>query len=175
MIRILALASITLVAVGCGGGGLPDVISDTGYQGTWQRGNERVKSTIAIVEVDGEHLFRWNITSADGKWNVKCSWEGVCEEFVDGEKTSDYAFRAWMDDESGYLRVECNGQVHRPSSLEIHYIDELIPRKQGLVLRSHTIEDTEGTYEVGSGPRRDFTKISDHVAEPPGGWSPPSG
>jgi hypothetical protein len=174
MTRILALASITLVVAGCGGG-LPDVVSDTGYQGTWQRGNERVKSTISIVEVRGEYLFRWSKTSADGKVKVNCTWDGPCQEFVDGEKTSDYTFRAWKDPESGHLRVECHGKVYRPTPLDVYYVDELIARKgkNGLVLRSHTIEDAHGTYEIGSGPRRDFTKVSDYVAEPPEGWSPP--
>jgi hypothetical protein len=174
MIRILALASITLLAVGCGGG-LPNVVSDTGYQGTWQRGNERVTSTIAIVNVDGDYRFRWSVTSADGKRKVKCSWEGLCEEFVEGEKASDYTFRTWTDEESGHLRVECNGNVYRPTPAEVHYIEELIVGKKGLALRSYTIEDMDGTYEVRKGPRRKFTKVSDHVAEPPEGWSPPSG
>lgn len=172
MVRILALTAIALAAMGCGGG-LPHVVSDTGYQGTWQRGNERVKSTISIVEVDGEYRFRWSKTSADGKVKVSCTWEGLCEEFVDGEKTSDYTFRTWMDAESGHLRVECNGEVYRPTPAKIHYIDELVLRKKGLVLRSHTIEDAGGTYEVGSGSLVTFTKVSDHVAEPPAGWSPP--
>jgi hypothetical protein len=175
MNRIFALATITLVAMGCGGGGLPDVVTDTGYQGTWQRGNERVKSTIAIVEVEGEYLFRWSVNSADGKWKVTCDWNGRCEEIIDGEKASEYAFRTWTDEESGQLRVECNGNIYGPPPVEVHYIDVLVPRKNGTVLRSHTIEDVNGTYEVGGGPRRDFTKISDHVAEPPEGWSPPSG
>ena len=58
-----------------------------------------MQSTVAIVEVEGRYLFRWGVTSADGKWQVKCSWEGQCEEFVDGEKTSDYAIRTWIEEE----------------------------------------------------------------------------
>jgi hypothetical protein len=174
MNRWLLLGSIALVACG-GGGGLPDVVSDTGYQGTWRRGTERLQSTIAIVEVDGRYRFRWNKTTADGTWTVNCDWEGRCEEFVDGEKTSDYVFRVWVAEETGHLRVECTGTVHRPTAREVYSVEELIPRKQGLVLRAHTIGDAGSTYEVGAGPRRDFAKISDHVLEPPEGWSPPAG
>ena len=107
--RCVALGAL-LLFVGCAAE-LPDTVSDTGYEGTWQRGSDFVKSTFAIVEVQGEHRLRWDKRSADGKAVVTCDWDGRCEEFVDGEKTSDYLFRTWIDEDSGRLRVACKGEV----------------------------------------------------------------
>ena len=173
MSRAGLLGCLLLAAVGCGG--LPDEVSDTGYQGTWQRGNDRVKSTISIVEVDGEYMFRWTKTSVDGKSRATCDWEGTCAEYFDGEKASDSVFRTWVDEESGLLRVECRGQTYQPETSELFYIDELKLIKKGLAVRSRTIEDLNGRYEGSKRPLRDFTKISDHVLDPPPGWTPPSG
>jgi len=173
MTRVGLLGCLLLAVAGCGG--LPEEVSDTGYQGTWQRGNDRVKSTISIVQLDGEYLFHWAKTSADGKSVVKCDWEGSCAEYFDGEKTSDFKFRIWVDEESGLLRVECRGQLLQPEPSEFFYIEELVVKNEGLLLRSRTIEDVNGSYEGKNGPRRDLTKISDHVLDPPQGWTPPTG
>ena len=140
-----------------------------------QRGKDRGKSTISFVVVDGEYLFRWAKTSVEGKARVQCDWEGTCAESFDGEKITDFKFRTWVDEESGLLRVECRGQTVAPEASEFFYIDELVVRKNGLALRSWTIEDSSGTHERGKGPRRDLAKISDHVLDPPPGWTPPSG
>ncbi len=173
MTRGRMLCCALLLAMACKGGGLPPEVSDTGYEGTWQRGGDQVKSTLAIARVGDEFLFRWSISSTDGLREVRCGWDGRCKEFVDGEQTSTYAFRTWIDESSGRLRVECKGKVERPTPLEIHYIDELVLKKEGLLLRSFTIEDHERSYEPGQGPRRNFGKISDAIEDPPAGWTPP--
>jgi hypothetical protein len=171
MNRSAGLACIAvLVLPGCGGGA--DRVSDTGYEGTWQRGNERVTSTLAIVRHEGEYLVRWTKTSADGTVKLNCDWQGQCAEFVEGEKTSEYAFRAWVDEERGNLRLECKGRVHEPLPLDVHFIDELVVRKKGLLLRSHTLMDENGTYEFKKGPKRELRKVSDDVLDPPQGWRP---
>lgn len=172
MSRILTATVLVACLSGCGGG-LPDEVSRNGYQGTWQRGNERVQSTFSIVRVGEEYRFRWGVTSDDGKWRVRCNWEGVCEEFVDGEKTSDYRFRTWVDEPTGYLRVRCDGKVHRPDPLEVHYVNELILDTTGLQLRAQTIEDVSSTVDPARPPRRDYRKVSDYVRDPPEGWVPP--
>ena len=173
MIRVASIFLAALLLVGCGG--LPDEVSDTGYQGTWERGNERVTSTLAIVKHEGRYLVRWNKNSADGTVKVRCSWDGECEEFVEGEKTSDYSFRVWIDEERGNLRLECTGKVHQPSPLDVHYIDELVVKRQGSVLLSYTLSNLQRTYAFKEGPKRRLQKISDHVMDPPHGWHPPSG
>ena len=39
--------------------GVPPMVSDTGYLGTWSRGNERSVSIVAITRVEDRGLFRW--------------------------------------------------------------------------------------------------------------------
>jgi hypothetical protein len=173
MNRILTLVGCGLFLIACRG--LPDRVTNTGYEGTWQRGNERVRSRLAIVKHNGEYLVRPDKTSADGTVKMKCDWDGKCEEFVEGEKTSDLTFRAWIAEERGYLRIECKGQVYAPSQLDIHYIHELKVRKQGTNLRSWTILDQNGEYAFREGAQRNLTKICDYVRDPPEGWRPQSG
>jgi hypothetical protein len=159
----------------CGCGGLPDVVTDTGYQGTWRRGNERTQSELAIVEHEGEYRMRLSRTTSDRQTNIRCDWSGNCEEFVEGMKTSEYKFRVWIDEERGNLRLECKGQVFEPAPLDVHYIHELVVMPKGHVLKSYTVLDADGTYEFKKGPRRRLHKVSDHVTDPPDGWSPPAG
>jgi hypothetical protein len=163
-----------LILSGCAGG-LPDEVSDTGYTGTWQRGSDRAKSTFSIVEIDGEYLLRWDKRSDDGKVQVDCDWQGRCEESVEGEKTSEYRLRAWIDEGSGLLRMAFQGEVYRPTPAEFDHVDELRLRDDGLTLRFRRIEDRIRAFDPQRPPVRDYRKISDHVADPPEGWSPPSG
>jgi len=172
MSRFHLLCVAMLLAAACGGG-LPEVVTDTGYEGTWQRGNERVQSTFSIVEIEGEYRVRWGKTSDDGKLRVTCDWDGRCEEFVDGEKTSDYLYRAWLDESSGRLRLACRGTVVQPTPLEIDWVDELKLRDEGRVLRFIRIEDRVYRFDPARPPRRDYDKLSDFVADPPPGWTPP--
>jgi len=153
---------VALLACGCRG--LPDVVTDTGYEGTWRRGN--------IVRHEGEYRVRLSKTTEDGQSRIRCDWSGQCEEFVEGMKTSDYTFRLWLDEERGHLRLECTGQVFEPSPLEIHYIHELVVTPKGRALKSYTLLDVNGTYEFKKGPRRTLRKVSDHVTDPPDGWRP---
>ena len=177
MSRILVIGCAVLIASACGGGGnsLPDEVSDTGYEGTWQRGNERVQSTLAIVKVEGKYLLRHSLNSADNHTRVECDWEGSCEQFIDGEKTGYYMFRTWIDDSSGKLRVEVTGRLEGPTPVDIHYVDQLVLGKEGRLLRAYALEYNDKTYEFKQGPLRNFPKISDHVLDPPKGWSPSSG
>jgi hypothetical protein len=163
------------LAVACGGGTLPDRVSDTGYEGTWERGNERIKTQLAFIKVDDGYRVRFDKRSADGRVRVQCDWEGSCVEFVDGEQTSTYRFRVWIDEETTLLRLECRGRVEKPTATDIYYLDQLQVRKQGLLLRAFTLEDNNGTYPYKEGPRFDLHKVSDHVPDPPDGWSPRRG
>jgi hypothetical protein len=163
-----------LILSGCSGG-LPDEISNTGYVGTWQRGSDFVQSTFSIVEIDGSYAVRWEKRSADGKAHVDCDWQGRCEEFVDGSRTSEYAFRVWVDEESGRLRVGCRGRVYGATPAEFDYVDELILRDDGHTLRFQRVADAIRPFDPERPPRRDYGKISDYVRDPPEGWKPPDG
>ena len=86
---------------------------------------------------------------------------------MDGQKTSDYVFRAWMDSETDHLMVECHGKVFKPKKLDIHYVDELVLEPGGLGLWSYTVEKGESRFEQFEGPKRFLVKVSDDVLDPP--------
>ena len=167
---------LMLLALGCGGEGLSSAVSDTGYEGTWQRGNEQVKSRLSIVKMDGRYMFRHSKLSPDGKVRIDCSWEGQCEEFSDGESIAHYQFDASFNEQSGRLRVECTGRIEGGQNpQDLHYVDELVVVKKGLRLRAFRLLDNDKTYEFGAGPRVELSKLSDEVLDPPPGWAPRGG
>jgi hypothetical protein len=144
-------------------------ISDTGYTGTWSKKGSNTQTTVAIVR-DGEgYLFRWGRDSVDGRLKVRCDWEGNCEETFDGASTGRYKMRTWINEENGRLRVECRGTQldHAGNTVELHYVDELLVRANGMRLVSRLVE-RDGTELEGRGHgRRVFDKISDTVIDPP--------
>ena len=77
--------------------GLPPMISDTGYRGTWSRGNDRNVSIVAIIEIDGRWFFRWTKRSFDRKFTVLCDWGGRCEERLNGNLLATYAITTRYD------------------------------------------------------------------------------
>jgi len=149
---------VLTILAGCSSG--PSV-SNTGYVGAWENGNERVISRIVIARDGDEYRFSWSVDSGDDRWTVQCDWTGHCDEFVDGEKTSEYTFRAWIDPTSGHLRVECRGKVSHPKEVDVHYVDELVVADDGLTLESYEIERNGKPLE--SEKRRVFTKVADET------------
>ena len=139
-----------LISIACG-----PSISDTGYTGTWSRQGTNLETTIAIVNVDGEYLFRWGRESPDGRVLVRCDWDGRCEKSFDGEITGTYQLRTRVDEESGLLRVECRGRRNDPNlgEIEVQYIDELITREQGTRLISR-VRGRDGEIFEGRGHGR---------------------
>ncbi len=167
MIRIGFCVLLTLATLACDE---PEPVSNTGYTGTWERGNDRLRSSLAIVEWNGQYLVRKSVSSTDGGHTVDCDWSGQCEEFVDGEKTSEYTFRSWVDPKSKRLWIECHGTITKPTPLELHYVDELLLKDDGLRIRARTVEEQGRKYTEGM-PKRDYRKVSNSVSDPPAGWS----
>jgi len=165
MIRI-GCCVLILAALACDAQEPP---SNTGYTGTWERGHE-TRSLLAIVERNGEYLIRKRVISPKGGPNLRCDWNGNCEEFVDGEKTADYTFRTWVDPKTERLRIECHATITEPRVVELHYLDEFLLKDNGLRLRARTLERGGRTYTSGK-PKRDYRKISDSVSDPPPGAS----
>ncbi|HEX5045420.1 MAG TPA: hypothetical protein VFV75_21190 [Candidatus Polarisedimenticolaceae bacterium] len=153
---------IGAAVLGCG-----PQISDTGYTGTWARGSERSRSTIAIHREGDRYLFRWKVDSPDGKWRVRCDWNGQCEEQVEGEKTSEYRFTTRTDPATGHLLVQCTGRVTKPKQLDISYLDELVVEPGGRVLWSYTLQRGGERFQGEARPKRSFDKVSDEVGELP--------
>lgn len=144
-------------------------VSDTGYVGTWARGNDRATSTIAIAKDGEQYRFRWTVASVDGKWKVRCDWEGNCEEFVEADKVATYKFDCWFDSGRDRLMVKMvrTGTERSPDSHTDIDVLELEPGKGGTVLWSHTIQRDDRHFEPGAGPTRYFTKVSNAITDPP--------
>jgi hypothetical protein len=153
---------VIVLAAGCA-----PKVSDTGYVGTWKGGSDRATSTIAIFRGEHGYRFRWKVDSADGRWRVRCSWDGRCEEHVDGMKAADYVFVTREDPETGHLLVECTGKVSRPKPADIHYVDELVVSPGGLQLWSYSRERGGQRFQGDARPKRSFRKVADEVGDPP--------
>ena len=76
MRQLMRSAGATVLLAACAACLLPPMISDTGYVGTWSRGNDRNISIVAITERNGRWFFRWTKRSYDGKLTVLCDWGG---------------------------------------------------------------------------------------------------
>lgn len=144
-------------------------VSDTGYTGTWTKPGLGIMTTISIVRHGDGFLFRWGRESEDGRVQVRCDWQGACEEIIDGEVLATYRMRTWVDEESGHLRVECRGLRHQGSdeATQVHYVDELIVRRDGTRLISRMIANDGVEFERKGQGRRVFEKYSDSVIDPP--------
>jgi hypothetical protein len=164
--RLGSWVSIGLLALlaSCG-----SQVSNTGYTGTWSRRGANLTTTLAIVPHGDGYLFRWGRESDDGKLRVRCDWAGDCVESYDGVQVGTYTMRAWVDPESGLLRVEGRGRLAGGENqmTEVHYVDELRLRRRGTRLVSRLIENHGQPIERGSQGKRVFEKISDDVIDPP--------
>jgi hypothetical protein len=141
-------------------------ISDTGYTGTWSKGNDRVISIVAIAKVGERYLFRWTKRSYDGKLEIRCGWDGRCEERLNGRSMATYEFRTQVDPASGRLVVECDERRLEPEKLSLDYRDELVVEPGGKVLSSYTVERSGTVLSGDERPRRSFDKVADAVSGP---------
>jgi len=166
------VVAVMLLTASCAGQVLSTDVSDTGYEGTWQRGNEQIKSQLSIVKMEDGYRFRHSKFSPDGKVRVDCTWDGECEEFADGESVARYKFDASVNEATGRLRIECTGRIEGQNPQDLHYVDELVVVRKGKLLRAFRLLDNNGTYEFGEGPRIEMKKLSNDVLDPPPGWAP---
>lgn len=163
--RAGALLLVAALSAGCS---VHPGTSDTGYVGTWARGEGYSRRSVSIVRAGDGYLFRPRHRSPDGTWILECGWDGRCVETVDREKTSEYTFRPWIDPSSSHLMVECTGKATKPQPLDIHYVDELVVEPGGKTIRVFTHERAGQRFEGDARPQYVFTKVADTVADPPG-------
>jgi hypothetical protein len=149
--------------------GLPPMISDTGYRGTWSRGNDRNVSIVAIAEVDGRWFFRWTKRSFDGKFTILCDWEGRCEERLNGKVLATYAITTRYDAHSGVLSTEAVEEREIPDKQTFRYTDVMEVKNDGRTLWNYTTDRDGQHYDGTARPMRSFTKIANSVADPPRG------
>jgi hypothetical protein len=158
------VAVACLGVAGCIG---PPLVTNSGYTGTWSRGRDRSPSILAIVKVGDVYRVRWSKRTEDGRLQIKCNWDGACEEFFEGAKVADYQFGSWLDAESGHLFVEVVEKRTVPTVFEQRYTDELVLDPGGKILHSHTVERNGERFPLGEGSSRSFDKVSDGVIDPP--------
>ena len=165
--RSAVIGLLIFMAIGCLAGCGSSEPTNTGYTGSWSHGNQWVESTIYIWHDGEKYRFRWSSIAKDGGSEVICDWDGRCEEWLEGEKASEYNFKIWEDENTGFLMVRCEGEVYRPESLIVEYTDELVLTEDGLGLWSYTNYSKGVTYEGDHRPKRLLAKLSDTVPEPP--------
>ncbi len=142
-------------------------VSDTGYTGTWAKGNDRGVSIVAIARAGDRHLFRWSKHSYEHSLDVTCGWDGRCEEKLLGKLMATYEFSTRTDPATGRLLVECRERRLEPEKLDIHYVDELVVEPGGKLLWSYTNERDGQKFERDGRPTRSFEKVADAVAGVP--------
>lgn len=152
---LVALASIAALA--CEPGAR---ISDTGYVGTWERGNDKVRSRVAIRKDGAAYRFRWTQSNADASWTVACDWEGECTEHLDGAKIAAFRFQTSIDPESGHLLVDVLRSETSGGKGDYADRDELVLEPGGLKLWSYTVQHDGQPVTRGRGPARLLTKVS---------------
>jgi hypothetical protein len=161
---VFGLAAAALAACG-----LPPMLSDTGYRGTWSRGNDRNVSIVAITEVDGRPRFRWTKRSFDGKFTVLCDWDGHCEERLNGVLDAAYTITARYDPATGKLYTDTVEDRVVPEKQTFRYTDVMEVTDGGLTLWNYTTERNGQHYEGNARPMRSFSKVANGVADPPRG------
>lgn len=165
MSRLLpALASLVLISGACG---LPPMISDTGYTGTWSRGNDRNVSIVSIARDGDAWRFRWTKRSFDGKLSILCDWDGRCEERLNGERVATYLIRTRFDSAEGKLYTDTIEERTIPQPVTLRYTDVMEVTDAGRTLWNYTVERDGRHFEGMSRPMRSFTKIADAVVHPP--------
>ncbi|MBZ5640763.1 MAG: hypothetical protein LAO51_18655 [Acidobacteriia bacterium] len=141
--------------------------SDTGYLGTWSRGNDRNVSIVSIAKSGDRYFFRWRKTSYDGKFKVDCDWYGRCEERLNGEKMATYEFSPRLDPATGHLMIESTERRLLPEKVDTHYLDELVVEPGGKVLWSYTVERDGQKFTGSARPMRSLDKVADGVGGVP--------
>ena len=165
IVRCLAGAAALAAIVGCSTAGKDPTRSDTGYRGTWSRGNARNISIVAITDVGGTWRFRWTKRSYDGKFTVTCTWDGACEERLNGDLTATYRIGARF--EEGKLYTDTLEERLVPERLTFRYTDVMEVKDGGLTLWNYTIERDGKALTGEARPMRSFSKVSDSISDPP--------
>ena len=147
--------------------GVPPMRSDTGYLGTWSRGNERSVSIVAITRVEDRWLFRWTKRTFDGKFAILCDWDGHCEEKLNGRLVATYAIATRYDAATRKLYTDTVEERSIPEHQTFRYTDVMEVKDDGQTLWNYTVERDGRHFEGTERPQRSFAKVADGIAEPP--------
>jgi len=161
------MLALVLAAAATAGCGLPPMLSDTGYRGTWARRNEHNVSIVAIAEVDGQYRLRWTKRSFDGKQSILCDWEGRCREEFEGRPAATFTIATTYDPATNELATHTAEDREFPSKQHYEYRDVMEVADAGRTLWNYTTDRDGRHFDGGARPMRSFTKISNSVAAPP--------
>ena len=165
--RLRRIAALHLAVTTLAACNLPPMTSDTGYRGTWSRGNERNVSIVAITSVNGNWRFRWTKRSFDRKFTILCDWDGRCEERLNGTLDATYAITTRFEPVTGKLYTDTVENRLVPVKQTFRYTDVMEVADAGLTLWNYTIDRDGDHYEGGARPVRTFSKVADSIADPP--------
>lgn len=162
--RTLLTAVLTALAAvaGCS---LPPMATPTGFSGTWARGNDRVRTMLAIAPRGSDTLVRIRLVTEDGSWSVRCGWDGQCTESKDGKVIAVLTVRSDLD-AAGKLRIALD-EHSRTAGASMRYTDECVLAPDGMLLRCETIEKDGVPFDPRVRPSREFSKVADGIADPP--------
>jgi hypothetical protein len=161
----IALVAALAATVACG---LPPMVSNTGYRGTWGRRSAFGQSIVAIVEHNGRWRLRWSTTSLDGKDTVRCDWDGRCEERRAGRLLATYTITTRYDTVTNILAADTVEERLSPTKMTLRYSEVAELDDAGRTLRLRTTERGGQHFEGTARPQRLFTKLADSVAFPSG-------
>lgn len=167
MTMVIRRIGAVVLAAACSACDLPPMISNTGYRGTWSRGNDRNVSIVAITEVGGRWYFRWTKRSFDGKLTILCDWDGRCEERLNGQFVARYTIAVQYDAPSGKLSTDTIESRAIPDEKTFRYSDVMEVKDGGRTLWNYTTDRDGKHLEGGERPMRSFSKVADSVADPP--------
>lgn len=178
--RPLALLALLALVPGCAGDktehvaeievpGVGDPVSDTGFVGSWMRGNELNKSVVMIFHDGERYRFRWQARSQDGHWRVDCDWDGHCEEFDGDRLVANHTLRVSESEGDGRLLVEKTSVRADDPQKSAVYVDEWQVEDGGRALEFLAVRRLDQSFDGSeeARPRGRFDKISDRVADPP--------
>jgi hypothetical protein len=147
--------------------GLPPMVSDTGYKGTWRRGTGPQGSIVAITQVGDRWYFRWTMRDPAGRRSVLCDWEGRCEERYKDQPVATYTISSRLDPATGKLTTDTVEERVAPERKTFRYTDVLELADEGRTLVNFTTDRDGSHFEGAARPRRSFAKISNSIADPP--------
>jgi hypothetical protein len=137
-------------------------VSNTGYVGTWVRGNAHTRSSLAIMKEGETYRVRWTLKTDDGKWNVTCDWNGRCEEYKVGKKVATFTFQPYV--ENGLLMLRTTRMPLLPGDPQKYSdLDQLVVEPSGTTLWSYTVERNGTKYKPREGPYRWLKKVSNDI------------
>lgn len=135
--------------------------TDTGFVGTWGRGEKgRARAEISIW-TEGETVrFRVNRYGPEGTHDLRCGREGPCLEFSGDVPYYEYEYRVTRSEGKEVLFVECDGRPLNDSTTPIQWIERYVVVPGGLALEAWRVE-TNRQPIASPRVRARYTKISD--------------